>query len=115
MEREWRKWAAASGSMLHGRDTASTYQKGCVQFFHLGDQNSHTSNYKDCYEEPCRPVGGCDVAIANSGDCYHHKPVGVEERETKIDTHEVVQQANPEKNGGEIWKGSGGRYKDSGR
>ena len=85
-----------SGSVLHGRNT---YHKGCVQFFHLGDQNSHTSNYEYGYEELCGPVGGCNVAIADSGDCHHHKPVGVEERETKVDTHEMVQQTNPGRTG----------------
>ena len=46
-------------------------------------------------------MGGCDVPIADSGDCHHHKPVGVEERETTVNTHEVVQQANPGRMGGE--------------
>ena len=70
--------------------TVSTYHKGRVQLFQLRDQKDQTTNYEQGHEEPCCPVGGGDVPVANRGDGYHHEPVGVKESETFVDAHEVV-------------------------
>ena len=40
---------------------------------------------------------GGDVPVADRGDGYYHKPEGIKESETFVETHEMVQQAYPGK------------------
>ena len=57
-------------------------------------------------------MGRENVPIANSCDCHHHKPVGIKKCETVVNTHEVVQQANPGGTGGRGNEERGGRERE---